>query len=79
MDKWEYRHQYIALVGENLDSILPVSERMDTEKNYVWERSIEKELQKYGNDGWELVYIEPRLINGDGLDGYALFKRKSDK
>ena len=40
----------------------------------IGDSPLEKELQKYGDKGWELVSIDPNLLDG-ALDGFAVFKR----
>ena len=67
MRRWEYKHKYIA--------IFPPS-REDDPNGYYRSAMLEEELNRLGAKGWILVAISPGLLDGDYLDGYAVFKRR---
>lgn len=77
IQKWEYRSAYIDLGYIDLEDFSPGYDgNMETGcKIRYWQDCLENELNKFGADGWELVYISPALALGQGNDGDALFKR----
>ena len=79
--RWEYRSVYIGIdlpVGADMDSLVPGytgTEMVTGGKTHCWQACLEKELNKLGAEGWELVAIQTGMAYGRGEDGYALFKR----
>lgn len=74
MTQWEYKSEYIALIygkGENPEDLAGIH----ADHIYRWQEKLEAALNKLGAAGWELVSIDPHLVSGDGVDGYAVFKR----
>lgn len=73
--EWEYKSSYIALIFKDDQSpddlVKPVGRCL-----YLWQEILQTELNKLGRDGWELVAIDPRLVEGSGIDGFAIFKRQ---
>lgn len=67
MKRWEYRHEYIATN--------PPSREDDPHEHYR-SAAIEEILNRHGAKGWELVAISQGLLDGEYLDGYAVFKRQ---
>lgn len=69
MEKWEYKVAYIAHRGGD------EKKRVNGEYVALWQIDIERELNKLGNDGWEVVNFPTELFD-QRVDGYALFKRR---
>ena len=67
MKRFEYTHEYI--------SIFPPSREDDPDGHYR-SAKLEVHLNMLGTKGWELVTISQGLIDGEYVDGYAVFKRK---
>ena len=70
MKRWEYKHEYIAIMAPS---------REDDPHEHYRSAMIEEVLNRHGAKGWELVSISQGLLDGDYLDGYAVFKRKVDR
>ena len=64
---FEYKHEYIA--------INPPSREDDPHEHYR-SAMLEEVLNRHGAKGWELVSISDGLLNGEYVDGYAIFKRR---
>lgn len=83
--KWEYLHAYVCIdlpKGTHLGTRLPEFQRSSMVtggKFRYWQVCLEKELNKLGEDGWELVAIDEGLRTGNAEDGYALFKRLKEE
>lgn len=67
MKRFEYKHKYLA--------IFPPSKEDDPHGHFR-SAMLEEELNRLGAKGWELVTISPGLLDGEYLDGYAVFKRR---
>ena len=70
MKRWEYKHEYIAIMAPS---------REDDPHEHYRSAMIEEVLNRHGAKGWELVSISQGLLDGEYLDGYAVFKRKVDR
>ena len=82
-EKWEYLSEFICVVPTQKDMFESVEDTSKGRGNHppserlcLWQLGLEKELDAFGEKGWELVTIEPKLITGVSNSGYALFKRK---
>lgn len=79
--KWEYRHVFLRInlpKRTHLETLLPGYQRdsmVTGAKMRYWQVCLEQELNKLGEEGWELVSIDDSLRKGNTEDGYALFKR----
>lgn len=75
--KWEYRSAYIDIGPVALDTRSPGYDgnMVTGAKIRYWQDCLERELNKFGAEGWELVSIHPGLDDGKCEDGDALFKR----
>lgn len=77
---WEYKIDYVAIVPplSEEDSwqqkILPKEERTRY-GIYWWQKAIAEKLNEFGEQGWEVVSIPERLLEGEGVDGFILLKR----
>ena len=75
MPKWEYKSDYIAIIPasekDDLDRTLPYGSGV----NYRWQEILQDVLNKYGEQGWELVSIPEALVTGERAGDFALFKR----
>ena len=74
--KWEYLSAYIATETPYCDPPDYVFPGLVTgAKVRPWQFALEAEINKLGAEGWELIFINPNLAQGEGDDGFALFKR----
>ena len=74
MTKWEYKNAYIAIIPPEGKTLL------DLQANRcLWEVLLEEELNRYGAEGWEIISISQQLLQGNGLDGFVLFKRPKEE
>lgn len=65
--QFEYKHEYIAIMAPS---------REDDPHEHYRSAMLEEVLNRHGAKGWELVSISPELLNGENVDGYAVFKRR---
>ena len=76
---WEYKIEYIAIFhpdGSSGEKNKLLS-KQDKERygDFWWQKELAAELEKVSKQGWEIVSIPERLLEGDGCDGYVLLKR----
>lgn len=67
--KWEYCVEYIAHRGNSATAV---------RGKELWISDIEKQLNKLGSEGWEIVHF-PSDILDKYVDGYAIFKRVKEE
>ena len=65
---WEYRMECLAAHGHD--------RLAEGTFKYIFEVDIERQLNKLGEDGWEVVSISDGLIQGLEATGYTLLKRR---
>ena len=66
MEQWEYMMGYVSH-----------RENDGRPSGYVlMKNELEKTLNEYGADGWELVSFPPELLTDKAAEGYVLFKRR---
>lgn len=73
--KWEYKTKFIALLFNETEDAKDFIGHREKQFSYLWEKKLQAELNKIGDEGWEIVTIEAGLINGEAVCGYALLKR----
>jgi len=73
MQQWEYCVEYLAHRGHDsgYDLGTKVFDKM------LWQQDLEKTLNKFGSQGWELVSFPEGLLS-DCVDGFAVFKRPKE-
>ena len=71
MEQWEYKVECLAHRGGEKQTEYKPGETL----RYLWELDLEKQLNKLGAEGWEIVEFPSALLNGYCI-GWALFKRK---
>ena len=83
---WEYKIEYIAIFppqfpqeqGTWRQALLPKEER-GRYGDFWWQKAVTEQLDKFGEQGWEVVSIPQKLIEGECLDGFVLLKRLNRK
>lgn len=83
---WEYKIDYVAIWPPNFaperddwdNALLPKEERARY-GDFCWQKAIVEQLSEFGKQGWEVVSIPERLLEGKGLDGFVLLKRLKQK
>lgn len=66
MQKWEYLTVFFHAVAE--DQLEQLKKRFPSEKKFLpfSPRALSPQLEKYGEEGWELVSIEPVYMGERG-------------
>ena len=83
---WEYKIDYVAIFppqfsreqGTWQQALLPKDEQARY-GDYWWQKAIAEQLDKFGEQGWEVVSIPERLLEGEGVDDFVLLKRLKRK
>ncbi len=68
MDKWEYNVLDVNLLEDKDDWISPFK--------YAWQKELEEELNKMGEQGWELVQVTNQILDRTNSISCVIFKRK---